>query len=393
MEPKFLEDEEWCDFALKSWEYVGSPTNLHPNLAFANPYLYDQYVNRWLEVKYHNIFQELFEEMAPQSKFIQSQPSYFVDTWEKHFDHVTVWKQLITFFVFAKAMGEIRELHLSLAKAYIVGQAIPSMVVDSFIDINNSNRISPSAAGTPLLFSLTAYNLGLKMLHSVNVNQDLNLVFLDYTREMYNLMWNEKNTRFQLPKEVNRYLLEDYVKGKSRLLSSIFYAVNIQWVFTISNLEIPNYFNNAILAIRKVRQLNDEIADLDEDIHEGLITLPYLHSLNNKTISSQMKQNITGTWNAIQKQESTLELDLQRREMLQKAGSCNYASIHSWNLLNIFKKAIVEYFRPEDAFDIVNLIGRRTNHLIRMSKNKWSDNKKQVYEPYSGVDFDLIKIS
>jgi len=96
---------------------------------------------------------------------------------------------------------------------------------------------------------------------------------------MYDKMHVEYSQRF---KSVPTYMADavnDYLKPNSRLLSSVFLGILPAWAYILSNKTQPDEMFLSTSALRSVRQLNDEILDVHEDLSNGLITLPWLYAI------------------------------------------------------------------------------------------------------------------
>jgi hypothetical protein len=225
-----------------------------------------------------------------------------------HYDPITIWKQLLPLFVFARALGEIHQHHIEVAKAYAIGKSIPSMIVDRTLDTAHKEE-------QDWLLCLTAYALAIDLFHEASEVPDrIEKTFLRYTKTMYYSMWQEKQTRFQLPELVSAATLAEYVNGNSRLLSSVFFGSTIEMAFILANQALPATFPDALLALRKVRQINDELVDLDEDIQHGIITYPYLHCLSSVQWRQQLAKNIQEIWQTDLVLENAAKLSLLTKE-------------------------------------------------------------------------------
>lgn len=82
--------------------------------------------------------------------------------------------------------------------------------------------------------------------------------------------------------------------SKSRLLGSGYWEVMARASFTQRGKIFPAYLHSVDIKLRKLRQIVDELADVEEDLRGGLITLPVLHALTLKP--KVTRQSILKYW-------------------------------------------------------------------------------------------------
>jgi hypothetical protein len=167
------------------------------------------------------------------------------------------------------------------------------------------------------------------------------------------------------------------------LLSSVFFGSTIEIAFILANQALPATFPDALLALRKVRQIDDELVDLDEDIQHGIITYPYLHCLSSVQWRQQLAKNIQEIWQTDLVLENEAKLSLLAKEcrtLLQQAGSFVTTALVSVTLLNRVAKAMMDYYPVNKAFEITLLLNQRSSHLSRLEQNQWQE-IPNVYQP------------
>jgi len=81
---------------------------------------------------------------------------------------------------------------------------------------------------------------------------------------------------------------------KSRLLGSGYWEVMARASFAQRGKTFPAYLHSVDIKLRKLRQIVDELADVEEDLRGGLVTLPVLHALSQKP--DAVRQSIASYW-------------------------------------------------------------------------------------------------
>lgn len=379
MQAIFSGVDPWLTFAHRAWQAAGSPSNLDPNAVLTNPVVYNQATYLWIERRYREIYRKLFQSISPDGPLIQRQPDHFIRCWRVYYDPVTIWKQVCPLFIFGETLGGLDLRHLRLAVAYALGYGIPVMAIDQMLDVlpNTPHDVQD------WLFVLSAYALGLEQIQAANVPALIVTRFLEYTRQMHHFFWREKQSHFRLPAPVTSAHLRAYLHGNSRLLSSIFFSTTIEWAFILHQGSLPKQCAPLLPSLRRLRQLNDELVDIDDDIRYGIVTYPYLHGLASKQYGSALAQNIYQTWEldaADPASTQMVALTSQRRELLQQAGSFEATAIASMSLLRTAMKLIMNYFTPTQAFGITLLLNQRLSHLVRLAQNNWQE-ITNIYQP------------
>lgn len=374
--------ENWIHFSEEAWRAAGKPSTLHPINIYKDPIYYRRACYSWLGKKFNNFFREIFREIKPTSSFIKQNFGVYSNVWAKYFDPITIWKQLIPFFVFADYLGKVREDHIKLAKIFSIGQGIPSIVVDKILDFPDNSILNSKS---DFLLSLNAYSLSIKELHEHGLDKQLLSVYLSYSRQMYDSMLIELQERYTLPENVNEKYLNEYINGRSRLISSVFFGITIEWAYILAKKSLPPSLPEGIIALRKVRQLNDEIADVCDDLKAGIITYPVLAGLVSNDLGLVIKNNIKNLWEICRKnsnpQEEVRLLKLIWNQLLC-ANSFQASAKVSMSLLEIVMKVIMTNVSADSAFDITVLINRRVSRLSLLKKCEWKESlEDEKFEP------------
>ncbi|MDI3284108.1 hypothetical protein [Polyangium sp. 15x6] len=370
--------DEWFDYSTTSWRAAGANDELDPRHIPTIPNSYNSETYRWLATRYRDIYLDLYRAVQADGTLIRTQPAHFTQEWAKHFDPITIWKQVCPLFVFGQALGGLDTRHRDLARAYTLGYGVPVMAIDRMMDALPG---APSTKHT-WLFVLASYALGLEQFQKVGAPAAAERCFLRHTQEMYHFFWGEERERYQLPKAVSAATLTEYLEGDSRLLSSIFFPVTIEWAFLLAEGTLPPEFAPALVALRRMRQLNDEVVDADEDIRYGIVTFPYLHGLASPQ-GAQLAENVLTTWQLDRDEPSSpkmAELVAQRRLLLQEAGSFEAAAQFSMSCLRTVMQAVMRRLPAEAAFDVTLLVNQRVSHLFRLAQHGWKE-IASVYQP------------
>jgi hypothetical protein len=399
MQAIFHNTDEWLTFAHHAWQAAGSPTDLDPHTLMTSPVAYNRATYSWLETRYRTSYRQLFQMISPESRLMQQQPEPFQRRWRIHYDPITIWKQVCPLFVFGDALEGVKQRHIRLAAAYTIGYGIPIMAVDQMLDALPHARQDMQ----DWFFVLAAYALGLEQLHAAHVPARIATRFLDYTHQMHHFLWREKSSHFRLPDAVSPAVLQDYLTGDSRLLSSIFFGTTIEWAFILHQGTVPAQFKPVLPNLRRLRQLNDELVDVDDDIRYGIVTYPYLHGLASPQYGQQLAQNIRTTWEldwAGPNSSEMEQLTAQRRILLQQAGSFAATATASMNFLRTCMAAVSEQVPATSAFGVTLLLNQRLSHLVRLAQNNWQE-IANVYQPdpfgpegaWTGQRQELIPLS
>jgi len=370
--------EEWFEYSTASFRAAGANAELDPANIPTTPTSYNSETYRWLSTRYRDVYLDLYQAVQANGTLIREQPAHFTQEWAKHFEPITIWKQVCPLFVFGQALGGLDVRHRDLARAYALGYGVPVMAIDRMMDA------LPGAHSTKhtWLFVLASYALGLDQLQKVDAPAAAERCFLRHTQEMYHFFWGEERERYQLPAAVSEATLTKYLEGDSRLLSSIFFPVTIEWAFLLAEGTLPPAFAPALVALRRMRQLNDEVVDADEDIRFGIVTFPYLHGLASPQ-GAELAENVLATWKLDRDEPGSpkmAELTAERRRLLHKAGSFEAAAHFSMGCLRTVMQAVMSRLPAEAAFDVTLLVNQRVSHLYRLAQHGWNE-VPSVYQP------------
>ncbi len=364
------ESMDWFRYAQLAWNHSSRSNLLDPARLYDDPIRYSENVYSWVERKYQAEFRRTFDyvDSALAESFATEK---FLEIWNAYFDPWSLWKQLRPLFVFFSALGGMPDEATQIAAAYVVAQGVPSAAVDKLLDAPGDATMRKYREELAP-FCLVAYSAGLEMMRGPGIPGRVTDDFLYYTRLMYGYMWKEAAARYRWPTQKSDDLLSDYVSGDSRLLSSVFYSITIAWAFSLIGREFGELGKKACVSLRKVRQLNDEIIDAEEDFRNGILTYPILHALADKSCHGRMDLVLAEAWHADRKPgEISDEMVNRFRDVLLDAGS--FPATAEASLGELLKAAsfIMDTFDVKDAFDISLILNQRLSTLVKRANNGW----------------------
>jgi 8-oxo-dGTP pyrophosphatase MutT (NUDIX family) len=356
--------KEWLSFARDAWSAAGQPEGLDPALVETLPIEYDASYYRYFERRFFDLWMIVYRRVKPAGgTLIKDESAEFQDAWRRNFSWETIWKQLLPLFVYGGAIGVDNHVLVELASYYAIAQAIPSTVIDRILDEPGNGTVKNDAA-----FCMQAYIKGLSGLRALELSfrKDLEDCFVKYTREMYGIMLTEHGHRFVEPPSLPYEEIESYFEPKSRLLSSIFLGVLPRWAYLLADKAIPAAIEESFDALRVVRQLNDELSDIESDLADGLITLPWLYALEE---APELRGLISTLWQhpeSPDSREACLRC-LRKTQGMQRA--CN----KSLARLTQSMDATRANFAVGNCFDITVLHNIRWAHVMRIIQNGYRD--------------------
>jgi 8-oxo-dGTP pyrophosphatase MutT (NUDIX family) len=177
---------------------------------------------------------------------------------------------------------------------------------------------------------------------------------------MYDKMLVENSRRYAPIPNFIVDAVRDYLLPNSRLLSSIFFGVLPVWAHALANKIPSDQMMGAMAAMRKVRQLNDEILDVNDDICYGLLTLPWLYAIEEKPI---LRRKIEKLWK--EKDITNSKTFIECQQILYKSSSRKRTAVESLKFLSQSMRITIESFPINRAFEITLL------HNIRWALLNW----------------------
>lgn len=354
----------WLSFAEAAWNAAGRPDGLDPSIIEIDPVAYDRSYYEYFERCFFDLWLNIYNRVKPtDGTLIKIESPEFCLAWHRNFSWETTWKQLLPLFVYGRALGVNNEVLVELGSQYCIAQAIPSTVIDRMLDEGSVATSSSDAA-----FCIVGYAKGLSGIRSLRLPSSAALedCFLSHTRSMYDSMLQEDAQRFTLPPQPLSDVIGSYFASNSRLLSSIFFGVLPRWAYLVAGRELPSSMVESLDALRRVRQLNDEISDVQEDLAHGLVTLPWLYAIEE---DPELRNLIEQFW---QRPESA-DAGVACRDHLRKSRGMQRASAKSLEFLSKSMRATTTGFPISKAFELSLLHNVRWAHLTRIRLNDYED--------------------
>jgi hypothetical protein len=365
------ESSGWFQFSRMAWMNSAQLPQLEPSRLYDDPITYNDNVHRWFDERYSGEFKSIFSCVNSVLRSNDIVTEEFIDIWNIYFDPWSLWKQLIPFFAFSTALGGLPSETVRVTAAYVIGQGVPSAAVDKLLD-TPKETVSGQVREWLTPFCLVAYSTALELMRSSDVPSRVEDAFLHYTRLMHAYMWKESTERFRYPMRIADGHLRDYVHGQSRILSSVFYSITIAWAFALAGKELDDNGKKACISLRRVRQLNDEIIDTEEDFKNGILTYPILHSLFSARHGGRMRRILDGAWHTGQvPAEVPADLVAEFHHTLLDSGSFPAAANESLSQLLNAAGFIMGFFEPADAFEVSLIVNQRLSTLLKRAANGW----------------------
>lgn len=365
---------EWLEYCTKAWIYKGNPIGLSPQLIFSDPLQYDHACYHWLENKYKDELGEMFMELQVGAEIIKTSSQYFKTYWQKYFYEAPLWRQIIYFLVFADLYGGINSEILKTIRFYSLGLGIPGVALDKVSD-RASNDIKEIY--NTFCFTIMAFNKSILM---DEISKDVLQCYCQDVEYMLNLFWAEINSRYDMSCNKN---INDYIyNNDSRLCVAIYIPLAVKFLYKLKKMELPLDLSEALFSLSKVRQLNDEIVDIHEDIESGILTFPYVYALNNSSYFNELSNEINLLWERNKIKEYSKKHSRRIHEILLSSGSFDCSAYESLKLLNSSTTIFRKYFSSETIFELSLLINMRIAHLIRLRNNNWEEiSQELIYQP------------
>lgn len=347
--------DNWLEYSKSAWDSANRPPGLDPGLILSDPIQYDANYYEYFERRYIDIWLAIYLRVNPTNgSLLKRENRAFKKAWERNFCWKTIWKQILPFLVYGTSLGVRNETLVELASLYCIGQAIPSVVVDKILD----NEASPS--NSDAAFCMLSYTKALNGIKALKLpcGDVIRDTFVELTGEMYDKMHVEYSQRFNSAPPYISDATKEYLLPTSRLMSSVFLGILPAWAYTLSNKIQPDEMFESTAALRSVRQLNDEILDVYEDIFHGLITLPWLYAIEElPSLRSQIEQ----LWG----DPSNADILAMCKVSLGKTSGQERAAKKAMEFLSKSMNITMKQFAPNKVFDITLL------HNVRWALINW----------------------
>lgn len=170
--------------------------------------------------------------------------------------------------------------------------------IDNYYDGGHKAKDICELDVSALAYSLTATHEALDRLlkHAPDTRKLAHL--LSVTNFVHSRMYKDYTERYRpeyllLPeKRIDHYLHSQ----RSRLLGSGYWEVMARASFVQRAKPFPAHLHAIDIKLRKFRQMIDELADVEEDVCSGLVTLPVLHALAHHKQTAILRSKIIKCW-------------------------------------------------------------------------------------------------
>ncbi|MCL4873544.1 hypothetical protein KJ039_05640 [bacterium] len=368
-------------------------------LIFENPILFDRLAFEWLFSKYGDYLKEILEKLHCNEHFL----AFRIDEkFKNYLDSSLVCKQLLPLFATADAYDELEKNRAELIDtgvAYVLTKTASLNFIDTHVDLSLSYNIKRDIAEEKdsrlsVLLSITSIFRGCDhFLNLPNGNFCLKIITEVFAHVM-EIMTEDYCNRFNENDLINpkkRIQLYDQ-NFLSPFLGSGFYEATIRSALKINGKKENPYLINWLRDFRKLRQMIDEIADIEEDIRVGRLTYPVLLGLEKPFVGKEISSIVKNIWNLSRpiikdNRASDMEtiLKLNTNEEIKKSVSILYDLLndaHVWDelyekteelclkLLNNIEYAFLESKNPTGLILILLL---KRAFLERLRKQNWRD--------------------
>lgn len=359
--------EDWTEYANSAWHAAGRPPGLEPDMVVNAPREYDHNYYQYFERRYIDLWSAIHARINPiNGTLLKKESAAFREAWERNYSWQSIWKQILPLLVYGSAFGARHGVIIEVASLYCIGQAIPSIVIDRMLDEKSNFTEADSA------FCVLAYSKALRGLTAMNLPCGAALVdtYLNLTGYMYDKMLSEHRHRFaSIPAQgFLTDVVPNYLLPGDRIMSSVYFGILPVWAQTLANKPASKELIKSTEALRKVRQLNDEIVDVFDDIKEGLLTLPWLYALEEVP---DLRWEIERLW-ANNKDSTALA---KCKDIMSNSSARQRVAAKSLGILSESMKMTQKMFNSNTAFELTLL------HNVRWALLNWIEEVRYDRDP------------
>ena len=289
-------------------------------------------------------------------------------------------RHLFALFSAATSSGGVTEQHIRFGSAFLRGISIPVMQIDHMLDrLHLAAGTESEATGltSPIwLGSICLLHEGLRdMLNLPHAKELLKVVLSDYLR-VYSSLETEMKGRYKdygllHPTEYLNWMLHSYDSS----LTCRYFSVTVQGAILINQGAVSPTVKKLAHLFGRLRQLVDQIADVEEDVLIGKLTVPVLHAL---TKCPLLQEEIRDLWRESQGCSLDTELLQPRLNRIHKLVLENNGFEYSSGLaLSCYEEAMAlfhnEPLLPDLGIEIRILFRLKRAFLERLKRNGWRD--------------------
>lgn len=223
---------------------------------------------------------------------------------EKQLQPELLFRHSIPFCVTEDAYFEPTETtNISLA-GLLAGHTLALTHLDYHLDGSVPNEDHAATARKMDLVSATTY--AIRMIYAagrlLSQTSNADAMFRDAFEPISGFVllrmyedWKERYCETFLDEPEKR--LQDYIESStSRLLGSGYWELMPQGCFITHGASAPPELIKTLRMLRKLRQVVDEIADFEDDVRSGLVTVPLMHALQSTAGSTTVRDSVVRLW-------------------------------------------------------------------------------------------------
>jgi len=345
----------------------------------ADPVGYNDAVIRYFQEKYaksiHLIFVGLQKKRGSAS-------SLMLETALSSVPNTKLERHLLPIFAAASSTGGVHKHHLLFGRAFIKAVSLPLLRIDERLDFVSQklkSAIQMSFKNKDTLVDLYLFNDGIAdMCELPKASDIIGLVTSNYAR-LYTSLYCEMKLRYEekslsRPQKILQWILESQFSP----LTCLYFSTTVQASFIINSKPVDQNVKQLSACFGRLRQLCDQISDVQEDIIMGNATVPVLYALAEG--DQHLGQMIKALWRDIRETESNTDKLLisqkaaEIKELTQELGGLRqaYELADTW-----YQKAIGLTSECSQTLgvntELALLIRLKRAYLERLRLNNWSD--------------------
>lgn len=264
----------------------------------------------------------------------------------------------------ATELNMINDDFINYCAGFISGYSIPILMLDEILDsnqkVNKENLIYIYRSIYKAEVMLSALPNGRKIIWNINNVYDMVTAKLIYeTHNRYKIPTNDHLKNYKLSRDPNKY---------HRSVCGYFSSI-VGGVFALKNIILSAKAEELLTLFGILRQLTNEIGDVEEDLKSGIITLPIIFTLTKKPIQPLLYSY----W----KSETPFQII---ENAIQETGayrSCFTLGINLYNeCLKLKNEFVSTYPSLNRLFIFYDL---KLCVLYRLEENSWKDNYKKYW--------------
>jgi hypothetical protein len=251
-----------------------------------------QAIIRELEAKFRPFTDALGKELrAWEFSFPEQRSAHLL-----HLDQQLVVRHALPYCLTEEALFDLDDGDVKFFAAVILLHSLALTRIDDYYD--GGNQSADPLTVDSIAYSLSAtHEAAISLIRQApNAKELANM--LSITNFVHARMYKDHTERYrsEFLDRPNQRLKAYLHSPKSRLLGSGYWEVMARASFAQRGERFPGYLHGIDIKLRKFRQIIDELADVEEDLRGGLVTLPVLHLLANHPQAQQIRHSIADNW-------------------------------------------------------------------------------------------------